>query len=123
MSKGKPVSYRKIYYPVKILAIFSFIAIALKYWNAGAIGLALLLSPYAVLYFLSNDNNYSRLQLTVIRIVPAIVTYLLVPWLLFGIESDPQAGIGLMFGVMIQLSLISAAEFIILFFIHGKNRT
>jgi len=117
------MSNRKIYYPIKVLAALSFVAIAIEYWNAGAVGLALLLSPYGVLFFLSNDNNYRDLKLTVIRIIPAVLTLLLVPWLLFGIESDPQAGIGLMFGVIIQLASISAAEFIILFFINGGSRT
>lgn len=117
------MSYQKYYYPVKIISVLSFLAIAVEYWNAGAVGLSILLSPYVVLYFLSNGRNYRNLQLTVIRIVPAMVTFLFVPWLLFGIASDAQAGIGLMFGVMIQLSTISAAEFIILFFINGKSRS
>jgi hypothetical protein len=43
--------------------------------------------------------------------------------LLFGIESDAQAGIGLMFGLIIQLASISAAEFIILFFLNGESST
>ncbi len=96
------MSYRKIYYPIKVLAVWSFVAISIVYWNTGAAGLALLLSPYVVLYFLSNDNNYRDVKLTVIRIIPAIIIFILVPWLLFGIESDPQAGIGLMFGVIIS---------------------
>ena len=117
------MSNRIFYYPVKVLAVMSFIAIAFKYWNAGAIGLALLLSPYALLYFLSNDNNYRNIKLTVIRIAPAILTFLLAPWLLFGIASDPQAGIGLMFGAIIQLASIIASELIISFILNGESRT
>jgi hypothetical protein len=117
------MSYRKLYYPVNILAVLSFVAIAIEYWSAGVIGLALLLAPYLALYFLSSDDNYRSFKLAIIRVIPAVVTFLFVPWLLFGIESDPQASIGLMFWVMIQLSLISLAELIILFFLKGESRT
>ncbi len=116
------MSLHKIYYSIKIFAVLSFVAIAIEYWNAGLVGLSLLLSPYAVVYFLANDNNYRNLKFTLIRAIPAISTFLLVPWLLFGIESDPQAGIGLIFGVVIQLAFISAAELIILFFFDGQTR-
>jgi len=36
--------------------------------------------------------------------------------LIFGIEPDPQAGIGIMFLLIMQLAAISASEFVILFF-------
>ena len=120
--KEKPMNHYKIYYPIKVFSVLSFIAIAFKYWNAGAVGLSLLLSPYVVIYFLANDNNYRNLKLTLIRAIPAVATFLLVPWLLFCIESDPQAGIGLIFGVVIQLAFISTAELIILFFLNGESR-
>lgn len=96
----------------------------IKYWGPTEIGFYLLLSPYAVLYFLANDNNYRSKKLTIIRSIPAALTVLLVPVLVFGIEPDAQAGIGLLAGLIIQLASISAAEFIILFFVNDEeNKT
>ena len=115
------MSYRKVYLPIKALALLSFVAIAIKYWGPSEVGFYLLLSPYAVLYFLSNDNNYRNIKLTILRSIPAVLTFLSVPVLLFGIESDAQAGIGIMFGLIIQLASISAAELIILFFLNEEN--
>jgi hypothetical protein len=117
------MSFRKVYLPIKVLALLSFVSIGIKYWGPIEVGFYLLLSPYAVLYFLSNENNYRNTKLTIIRCIPAALTFLIVPVLLFGIESDAQAGIGLMFGLIIQLASISAAEFIILFFLNGESST
>ena len=117
------MSHLKINDAIKLLAVLSFVTIAIEYWHAGAIGLALLLSPYVVLYYFSSNKNYSTVKLAVIRIIPAIIVFLVVPGLLFGIEPDAQAGIGLMFAIIIQLAAISAAELIILFFINCDNCT
>jgi len=117
------MSHLKINDAIKLLAVLSFVAIAIEYRYAGAIGLAFLLSPYVALYYLSSNNNYRTVKVAVIRIIPAIIVYLVVPVLLFGIEPDAQAGIGLMLGVIIQLASISAAELIILFFVDCDDRT
>ncbi|GHF94447.1 hypothetical protein [Thalassotalea marina] len=113
----------KIYFPIKILALLSFVSIGIKYWEPTEVGFYLLLSPYAVLIFLSNANNYRNTKLSALRSIPAVLTFLLVPILLFGIQSDAQAGIGVMFGLMIQLASISLAELIILLFVKDKNST
>jgi len=115
------MNFLNIYYPIKVLAVISFVAISTKYWFPAEIFFYLLVSPYAVLYFLSNKNNYRNTKLTVIRAIPAVITFLLVPILLFGIEPDAQAGIALMLGLITQLASISAAEFIILFFINDES--
>jgi len=117
------MSFRKVYLPIKVLALLSFVSIGIKYWGPSEVGFYLLLSPYAVLYFFSNENNYRNPKLTIIRSIPAVFTFLIVPVLLFGIESDAQAGIGIMFGLIIQLASISAAELIILFFLNGESST
>lgn len=117
------MSFLKIYNPIKVLAVLSFVSIGIKYWFPSEIIFYLLLSPYAVLYFSSNENNYRNTKLAIIRVIPAIVTFLLVPILLFGIEPDAQAGIGIVLGLIIQLASISTAEFIILFFLNGENST
>ncbi|REL29647.1 hypothetical protein [Thalassotalea euphylliae] len=80
------MNYRKIYYSIRALSVLSFFAIAYEYWGAGLISLAILLAPYATLFFLANENKYSNLKLTIARAVSAVVTFLLVPFMLFGIE-------------------------------------
>ena len=117
------MSFRKIYIPIKALALLSFVSMGIKYWGASEVGFYLLLFPYAVLYFLSNENNYRNTKLTIIRSIPALLTFLIVPVLLFGLESDAQAGIGIMFALIIQLASISVAEFIILFFLNRGSST
>ncbi|TGE85215.1 hypothetical protein C7Y70_02440 [Pseudoalteromonas sp. KS88] len=116
------MNYKNVYLPIKALALLSFISIALKYWGPSEVGFYLLLSPYVVLFYLSNANNYRNTKLSIIRGIPAGLTLLLVPALLFGIEPDAQAGIGLMFGLLLQLASISAAELIILFFLNDEQR-
>lgn len=120
---GSAMNILKIYFPIKILALLSFVSIGIKYWEPTEVGFYLLLSPYAVLIFLSNANNYRNTKLSALRSIPAVLTFLLVPILLFGIQSDAQAGIGVMFGLMIQLASISLAELIILLFVKDKNST
>ncbi len=117
------MSFLKVYNPIKALAVLSFVSIAIKYWFPSEMIFYLLLSPYAVLYFLSNENNYRNTKLATIRVIPATITFVLVLFLLFGIESDAQAAIGLVLGLIIQLVSISTAEFIILFFINGEGST
>jgi len=105
-----------MYYPVKALAALSLVAVAIKYWMPTEIGFAFVLLPYLVLYFLANANNYRNKRLFLIRIIAALFTIILAPVLIFGIEPDPQAGVGIMFLLVTQLTAISASEFIILFF-------
>ncbi|WP_138540893.1 hypothetical protein [Pseudoalteromonas sp. S3776] len=75
-----------------------------------------MLLPYLVLYFLANANNYQNKRLFLIRIIAALFTIILAPVLIFGIKPDPQAGVGVMFLLIMQLAAISASEFFILFF-------
>ena len=75
-----------------------------------------MLLPYLLLYFLANAKNYKNKRLIFIRIIAALLTITLAAVLVFGIEPDPQAGIGIMFLLIMQLAAISASEFIILFF-------
>jgi len=117
------MNFRKVYIPIKVLALLSFVSIGIKYWAPSEMGFYLLLSPYAVLYCLSNENNYRNTKLTIIRSIPAVFSFLIVPVFLFGLEPDAQAGIGIMFGLIIQLASMSVAEFIILFFLNRESST
>ena len=110
------MNYKKIYYPVKALAVLSLVAVAIKYWMPTEIGFAFMLLPYLLLYFLANAKNYKNKRLIFIRIIAALLTITLAAVLVFGIEPDPQAGMGIMFLLIMQLAAISASEFIILFF-------
>lgn len=110
------MNYKKIYYPVKGLTVLSLVAVAIKYWMPTEIGFAFMLLPYLLLYFLANAKNYQNKRLIIIRFIAALFTIILAPVLIFGIEPDPQAGMGIMFLLIMQLAAISASEFIILFF-------
>ena len=105
------MNYKKIYYPVKVLAVLSLVAVAIKYWMPTEIGFAFMLLPYLLLYFLANAKNYQNKRLIIIRFIAALFTIILAPVLIFGIEPDPQAGIGIMFLLIMQLAAISASEF------------
>jgi len=105
-----------MYYPVRALAVLSLVAVAIKYWMPTEIGFAFMLLPYLVLYFLANAKNYKNKRLFLLRIIAALFTITLAPVLIFGIKPDPQAGIGIVFLLVMQLAAISASEFIILFF-------
>ncbi len=117
------MNYRKIYYPIRVLAVLSFIAVAIEYWSPHdhPIGLIILFFPYVALFFLAREHNYRNLKLALFRIVPAVITFSTVPMLLFGIEPDPQAGMSLMLGAIIQSTSIGIAELIILFFLNDED--
>ena len=51
------MNYKKMYYPVKALAVLSLVAVAIKYWMPTEIGFAFMLLPYLLLYFLANANR------------------------------------------------------------------
>lgn len=106
---------QKMYYPVKLLALISFLLMAAHDFRPNDIFFYLLLSPYAVLFYLANSNNYVQTNVAVLRLIAAVITFMIAP-LYFYIESDPQAGIGEVLYLILQLTAISAAEFIILFF-------
>ena len=107
------MSQDKISSTLKGLAVITFIAIAVKYWSASIGGLALLLSPYPVLFYLANENNDKTVKLVFIRGITAIIVYLTSIGLLFTVVPESQAGLSLMFGVIIQLSVIATSELFI----------
>ncbi|MBB1324569.1 hypothetical protein H5089_03400 [Pseudoalteromonas sp. SR45-1] len=56
------MNYKKMYYPVKALAVLSLVAVAIKYWMPTEIGFAFMLLPYLLLYFLANAKNYKKIN-------------------------------------------------------------
>jgi len=118
------MSILKVHYFIKALAVLSLILFSIKYWEAGVIGLSLLLSPYVLLYFLSSEKNYRNNQLTMVRITPALISFFWVAWVLLGFDTTQQTGV-LVFniGLIVQISLIIAAECIIALFMNRENCT
>ncbi|MBH0045084.1 hypothetical protein [Pseudoalteromonas sp. NZS11_1] len=45
------MNYKKMYYPVKALAVISLVAVAIKYWMPTEVGFAFMLLPYLLLFF------------------------------------------------------------------------
>ena len=113
---------QKAHLPIKILSLLSLVFVAVAFWYPSQIGFYLLLIPYLLLLAIARPFNYRSTKLAAIRTIGATITLLMVPALLFGIESDPQAGIAVMFLLIIQMVSLSCAE-LLLFFRNSTDDT
>ncbi|GIU53593.1 hypothetical protein [Shewanella sp. KT0246] len=98
---------------IKCLSILSLLAMTWRFWGSGVTATILMMLPYAVVYLLSNKNTYSTSLKTTCRALAGFFVSILAIGLLFGIDPDPQAGIGVMFGVSLQYGVIFISEAII----------
>ncbi|MDB2356114.1 MULTISPECIES: hypothetical protein [unclassified Pseudoalteromonas] len=114
------MNINKITYFVKVLAIASFIAICVKYFRPNEISFYLLLTPYLIIYLLSMD--YHNLETACVRACSAVLSFILVPYLVFGVEIDIHAGVGILLALVAQLTVITSSEIIVLFFIDKRNK-
>ena len=103
----------KVYNLVRIFSIISLMAIVYYYWGAGFIGTAFMLTPYVVVFLLANNNTYKTKLRIFCRATGGVLISILAIGLLLGIESDPQAGIGIGFAIVIQYGVIFVSEAII----------
>jgi len=108
---------------IKILASISFIAIAYEYLAIGFMGATIILIPYVLIFLLANKNAYKTTLRVFCRVTGGILVSLLAVGLLFGIKSDPQAGVGAMFAVVIQYGVIFISEAIIGLFTYKESST
>ena len=88
-------------------------AIVYEYWGAGFIGTAFMLTPYVIVSLLANKNAYKTKLRIFCRAVGGVLVLILAIGLLFGIESDPQAAVGIGFAIVIQYGIIFVSEAII----------
>lgn len=103
----------KIYNLVRVVSLFCFSAITWEYWGNNALGLVFLLTPYVLVFVLATQKTYSSKIKIICRVVAGAFVSLLSVGLLFGIDADPQAPIGIGLTVIIQYCTLFVAEAII----------
>lgn len=118
------MSIFQVHHFVKTFAVLSFLLMGIKYWEVGLLGVTILLSPYVLLYLLSTEQNYRNKKLRIIRITPAIISFIWVAWVLLEVDVGQQTSL-LVFniGLIVQISIIIAAECIITLFKNSENCT
>lgn len=118
------MSIFQVHHFVKTFAVLSSILFGIKYWEVGLLGVAILLSPYVLLYLLSSEKNYRSKKLRIIRVTPAIISFIWVAWVLLEVDVGQQNGLLVFnFGLIVQISLIIAAECIITLFKNNESCT
>jgi hypothetical protein len=126
MCKGMLMMYLNTYNFIKTLAIIALVTINYEYWGAGFFEVLVMSAPYFVIYALANESRYqSRLSCLscLLRASAGIIVFLLALGLLFGVTSDPQAGIGVIFAIVIQYGVIFASEAFIALFTYREDCT
>ncbi len=97
----------------RILSVICFIAILYRYWGISFIGFAFMLFPYIITLLLANQGAYQTKFNILLRTSCGVLIAILALGLLLETGSDPQAGIGIGFGVVIQYGVIFVSEAII----------
>lgn len=110
------------YYLVRAMASISLVAIALQYWPMQLLGLAIILMPYLIVILLANKEAYSSPLRVHCRFLSGVGISIISTVLLFGIESDAQASIGVLFAVAIQFGIIFISEAIIGLFTYQESK-
>ena len=110
------------YYLVRAMASISLVAIALQYWTMQLLGLAIILMPYFIVLLLANKDAYSSPSRVYSRFFSGVGVSIISIALLFGIESDAQAGIAVLFAVAIQFGIIFVSEAIIGLFTYQESK-
>ncbi len=113
----------KTYNLIRMFSILSLMAILYEYWGTGLIGTAFMLTPYVIVSLLANKNAYKTKLRIFCRAAGGVLISMLALGLLFGIKSDPQAGIGIGFAIAIQYGVIFVSEAIIGLATYGENST
>jgi hypothetical protein len=123
MCKGMPMKYLNTYNFIKALAIIALVTINYEYWGAGFFEVLVMSAPYFVIYALANESRYQSRLSCLLRASAGIIVFLLALGLLFGVGSDPQAGIGALFAIVIQYGVIFASEALIALFTYREDCT
>lgn len=110
------------YYLVRAMASISLVAIALQYWTMQLLGLAIILMPYLTVILLANKEAYSSPLRVYCRFFSGVGVSIISIGLLFGIENDAQAGIGVLFAVALQFGIIFVSEAIIGLFTYQESK-
>jgi hypothetical protein len=124
MCKGVAVFKFEAHHFIKLAAVISALVVCIMHWHMHVLVLIILFIPYLVLYYLATKSNYKNAKVALLRGTASIAVFIVAIRLgVVGIEMDAQAAIPLFIFVGIQLTAISAAEFIVLFFLTSEKRT
>lgn len=103
----------KTYQYVRIISVVCILAVLLEYWRYNFIGLIVLLIPYVTVFALANNSAYKTRLAKGCRMTGAVLIAAITVGILFGIKSDPQAGIGVLFAAMLQYGILFISEAIL----------
>jgi hypothetical protein len=115
--------YLKTYNYIKALALIALVSINYEYWGAGFFGVFVMSAPYFIIYTIANESRYKNPLSHFLRASAGIIVFLLALGLLSGVGSDPQAGIGAMFAIVIQYGVIFCSEALIALFTYRDDCT
>ena len=115
--------YLKTYNYIKALALIALVLINYEYWGAGFFWVLVMSAPYFLIFTISNESRYKTRLGHLFRASAGIIVFLLALGLLFGIDSDAQAGIGAMFAIVTQYGVIFASEALIALLTYREDCT
>ena len=113
----------KLYNYIRALSLLALVVVCLTFLNAGIFGVLILSLPYLFIIFISNEKRYRTHIRSRLRALAGAIVFLLALGLIFGVKSDPQAGIGIMFGVVIQFGVLFVSEALIGLFSYEEGCT
>lgn len=115
--------YLNTYNFIKALAILALVIINHEYWGTEFFEALVMSAPYILIYMIANESRYQHGLGYILRVSAGIIVFLLFLGLLFGVNSDPQAGIGVLFVIVIQYGVIFASEALIALFTYREDCT
>jgi hypothetical protein len=123
MCKGMLMMYLKTYNYIKVLALIALVTINYEYLGAGFFGVLVMSAPYFIIFTIANEDRYKGRLRHLLRASAGIIVLILALGLMFDLGSDPQAGIGAMFAIVIQYGVIFASETLIALFTYPEDCT
>jgi len=114
--KGRQMSKFKLSNFIKFIRIFTIIIslpLIYKYSEISFLTMFFLVLPYVFIMCIASEELYQTKTRLLLRSSANIVVLLLAIGLLFGIKADAQAGIGVMFAILIQYGVIFVSEAVI----------
>lgn len=100
------------YNVVKVMASVSLIVIAFEFLVSDLVA-GIMMMPCVIVFLMANESWYKSAIRVFCRVTAGILISLISLGLIFTINDDPQGGIGLALGVVIQFAIIFVSEALI----------
>lgn len=111
------------YNVIKVLTSISFVVVAFQGLSHGVLAEIILLMPYVIVFLLANESSYKTTFRIYCRVIAGISVSLISLGLLFGISNDAQAGISVLFAVVIQYGILFVSEVLIGLYTYRESNT